>query len=160
MTQELLIQQQQNSDFIKKSLQQTMLIIHIEIPTGGEGDPDPEYPEEPPSDWFDSILSWVMDNLSGVFESLAVPFNAIAEGLDSIFGVIQSIGYSLNPFHETFFLKVALVPTEGFEQNIWTEAKAALELKNAINISNIRIHEYNWRSIYRKYKTRIHSNIQ
>jgi hypothetical protein len=60
---------------------------------------------------------------------LAIPIQGIADGLTNIFTVIKNIGYALNPFHETFFLKIALIPAEGFEQNIWTESKTALELK-------------------------------
>lgn len=43
-------------------------------------------------------------------EGLAVPFTAVADGLNSVWSEIKKIGNWLNPVSETFFLTAAFVP--------------------------------------------------
>ena len=60
---------------------------------------------------------------------MAVPFNAIAEGLGDIFGVLNYISGMLNPLSPNFIMKVAFVPSEDFEMQFWEEIHAVFNLK-------------------------------
>lgn len=68
-------------------------------------------------------------------ESLAIPFQLIADALNNIKtylgGIVDNFRVSvedklhllnyINPFHENFFLRIALVPNENYFSNKWSQ---------------------------------------
>lgn len=54
---------------------------------------------------------------------LANPIEALGQGFNSFVNTIGEIINYINPWHEEFFLRVALVPSEGFLEEYVTDIK-------------------------------------
>lgn len=76
----------------------------------------------PPDTWYHSILDWVIDNVSGIFEGLAVPFQNIAQGLNNIFQL-------LNPQNPQNLFKILFVPRPEFLKANISALYAIIEAK-------------------------------
>lgn len=60
---------------------------------------------------------------------LANPIEALGQGFNSFVSTIGQIINYINPWHEDFFLRVALVPSEGFIQEYVTDIKEMFDGK-------------------------------
>ena len=68
---------------------------------------------------------------------LADPIEALGQGFNSFVNNIGEIINYINPWHEDFFLRVALVPSEGFIQEYVTDIKEMFDGKFTF-ISDLR----------------------
>jgi len=68
---------------------------------------------------------------------LADPIEALGQGFNSFVSTIGEIINYINPWHEDFFLRVALVPSEGFIEDYVTDIKEMFDGKFTF-ISEIR----------------------
>jgi hypothetical protein len=96
---------------------------------GGGGIPFPDPPSDAPADypWFASLWSSITERLENVKNSiiggLVEPFTAIGDGFASIGNAIGNLFRYFNPYDEHFFLKVALIPREGYFEEKVTDIK-------------------------------------
>jgi len=68
---------------------------------------------------------------------LANPINELGQGFNSFVSTIGQIINYINPWHDDFFLKVALVPSEGFLEEYVTDIKVMFDGKFTF-ISDLR----------------------
>ena len=68
---------------------------------------------------------------------LANPINELGQGFNSFVNTIGEIINYINPWHDDFFLRVALIPSDGFIQEYVTDIKEMFDGKFTF-ISQIR----------------------
>ena len=78
--------------------------------------------EEIPSEWYENILNWVMEHISGIFQGLATPFQNIAEGINNIFQLF-------NPANQQNIFRIMFVPRPEFIQANITALYGVIEEK-------------------------------
>ena len=89
--------------------------------------------------WFDPS-AWLIDIGNIVGESLGIladPINALGEGFNSFVNTIGEIINYINPWHDDFFLRAALVPSEGFIETYVADIKEMFDGKFTF-ISDLR----------------------
>ena len=89
--------------------------------------------------WFDPD-NWLLDIGNLITEGLGVladPIEALGQGFNTFVSTIGQIINYINPWHDDFFLKVALVPSEGFLEAYVTDVKVMFDGKFTF-ISEIR----------------------
>ena len=72
--------------------------------SGGDGESTDNGTTEENDSWFSKILSGIFGIADSILEGLAVPFNAIKEGINSIIEFFANLLDYLNPFSENFIL--------------------------------------------------------